>query len=93
MTAVLTRPGLDSATRAKKRQDNFRSSFSHVPRCGYPQLGRPGKGTDDFLEPIPLCRRPDLCLRMPECSDQGRDLGRRAPLMSIKRSRGAISGI
>jgi hypothetical protein len=77
MTAVLTRPAFDSTTRAKKRQDNFRSSFSPVFRCSYLQLGRPGRGTDDFLEPIPFRRRPDLCLRMPEGSDQGRNFGRR----------------
>ena len=84
MIAVPTRPALDSATRAKKRQDSFRSSFSHVPRCRYLQLGRPGKSTDDFLEPIPLRCGPDLCLRMPEGSDQGRNLGRRFNVVGDK---------
>jgi hypothetical protein len=49
-----------------------------------PAIRRPGKGTDDFLEPIPLRRRPDLCLRMPEGSDQRRNLGRRFNVVGDK---------
>ena len=77
MAPMEMRPGLDPPARAKERQGDFRSFFSHVLRCSDLQLSRPWQGADDFLESVPLRRCPDFGLRVAEGSNQSRHFGRR----------------